>query len=343
VDVIHELYTTLKNLGRTVYFNTGKTELNTRCPYCGDSIKDKTHAHLYIEVKEPHRYFCQRCDSRGILNSDTLKDIELDDIELGKFLDNNIKQFLKNTTKTRDSLILTKNKNYKIPKYEMSSSILLKQLDYFKERLGMELDRKILLERKVIGNFENFLYLNKIDYLLDNDKFYNLIKNIDKTAIGFLSSDSNYVIFRYLDKNAKKRYLNLSLNYPYNIGSKAYSIKSSIDIFEPEINLILSEGIFDINSVYNNFYKCNPNSKNTLFFAVNGKSYNQVPIMLNRLGFLSLNLHIYSDKDVSLYDYKNKLNLSRFNKVLVSYNIKENEKDFGVTMDRISRKTTILK
>lgn len=337
--VITDIYTELTNAKRVVYFNSGKTELVVRCPYCGDSIKDATHAHLFIQVAEPHYFYCQRCETKGFLNSDLIKDIEVSD-DIGRDLDRNLKTFLKNTNKTSSSInTFKKNKKLVFPKYNFNSSSFIKRLDYFTKRLGIqEITRLELLGYKIIGNFLDFLTINNLTHLLDNPKFYGLTKNIDDRAIGFLSYDNNYIVFRFIDHSFKYRYLNLSLNYPYDIGNKSYCIKNNIDIFEPDIELVLAEGIFDIISVYRNFYSGMDNSKK-LFFAVAGKSFNLVPNLINRMGFLNLNLSIYSDNGITVNNYKYKMNTERYNSVIVSYNIFDGEKDFGVPKEKITRKS----
>ena len=64
------------------------------------------------------------------------------------------------------------------------------------------------------------------------------------------------------------------------------------------------------------------------------------------MGFLDINLEMYSDSDVSLNHYKYSLikgNEHYFNKIRVHYNIYDGEKDFGVPLSRIKEKIYKLK
>ncbi|MGC8735036.1 MAG: hypothetical protein ACP5RD_08455, partial [bacterium] len=60
------------NLFKYNYKHILKEKLNSkhiviRCPYCGDSVKDKTHAHCYIHL-EQNVFYCARCNTGGSLS-----------------------------------------------------------------------------------------------------------------------------------------------------------------------------------------------------------------------------------------------------------------------------------
>lgn len=341
MNILQELHSLLISKNKVVYWNTGKTELNIRCPYCRDSVKDLTHAHLYISSKEPFAFYCQRCESKGVLSANFLNDIEVENSELSITIESNLKKFLKNTNKTTKNIeIYDSLKNLKLPKYNFES-LFKDKYDYLSNRLGLSFERSELKELRIINSLEELLILNKLDRLINNDKFYNIMKNVDKNAIGFLSSDNNYVTFRFINNTNKLRYLHLSLNYPYDIGYKFYSIKKDIDLLTPELNIKLTEGPMDLISVYKNFY-ANSNN-NTVFISVNGKGFNLIPKLLNRMGFLNLNLQVYSDKDVNKEFYLNRLDMFRIESFLLTYNTYANEKDFGISKDKISLKTFKVK
>ena len=340
MNILQELHALLLHSNKVVYWNTGKTELNIRCPYCRDSTKDKTHAHLYISVKEPYAFYCQRCETSGVLSGNFLNDIEIENSELSITIESNLKKFMKNTNKTNKNIEIYENlKNLKFPKYEFEGSFKSKH-SYLNNRLGMEFSKSDLLSFKVINSLEDLIGLNSLDHLLDNNKFYGIMKNVDRNAIGFMSSDNNYVTFRFINNTNKLRYLHLSLNYPYDLGYKFYSIKKQVSLLLPTLKVKLTEGPMDLISIYKNFYE--PNTTDTLFIAVNGKGFNLIPKLLNRMGFLNLDLQVYSDKDVQKFFYLNRIDLYRLEKFLVTYNKYDGEKDFGVVADKIVQKTIRL-
>jgi hypothetical protein len=342
MKILETLFHEMKAANKTVYWNTSKSELMLRCPHCGDSRKDLTHTHFYIENEVPYKFYCQRCESKGVLNSELLKDLEVDDSDLAISVRNEVRSFFKNTNKTSSGLnVLERKKELKYPKYEIGGSFD-KKLNYLNMRFGRKLDKDDLRNFKVVNSLEHLLILNKLEGLFDNEKFYNMMTFADKNGVCFLSSDLNYALFRYTTDKFERRYITISLNYPYDIGHKVYSIKNSVSIFEPKVNLVMAEGMFDINSVYLNYYKEQDNSKK-IFYAANGKAFKLIPLLVNRMGFLNIDLDIYSDNDVQKEDYKYLLDSFRFNKIMLHYNKRKDEKDFGVPENRIDKKTLILK
>jgi hypothetical protein len=131
----------------------------------------------------------------------------------------------------------------------------------------------------------------------------------------------------------------------YNIfnddsGKRFYAPKTKVNIMEDTVNLVLCEGPFDIIGIKEYFYK---DSDNTIFVSVNGKGYNLIINHFVRLGFLNMNIFIYSDSDVPIQVYKYlKQGCSglKYNKCKVIYNCIE--KDFGVKLDQIQLKSNYI-
>lgn len=342
-----------KNI-RPYHYNVTKTELMIRCPYCGDSNKNSTHTHLYIGLsyKNSIPYYCQRCATSDYVDSSFLKDIGINDTNLMVYVDKIKKEYKKQkkTRKLNDNEILNKivNSNEKskqeliLPKFKNSKRNLSKY-DYFMNRFSF--DKEIitpdyLIENyKVIFSFKDFILDNNIEDLYVGDY---MLENLVKNYIGFLSSDQSYIIFRNIlpDVPKNQRY------YMYNIfddktGKRFYTTKSHIDILTDKINLVMSEGPFDIIGIREYFYK--EKDDNTIFVSVNGKGYNLIVNYFARLGFINMDIYIYSDKDVDLSMYKNfKKNNSVFlnNKIRVYYN--KINKDYGVKRDLIQLKSNII-
>jgi len=110
----------------------------------------------------------------------------------------------------------------------------------------------------------------------------------------------------------------------------------------PDIEVVMTEGFFDIVSVYNNFYREKDNL-NRVFTAINGKGFNLFPSTLMRMGFLNMNLVIYSDNDISLDDYRRILMMYKYKSVRIIFNKFEGQKDFGVKSELILPKQFKLK
>lgn len=211
-------------------------------------------------------------------------------------------------------------------------------MNYFNNRYQTNLSAEYIESKfKVILNSTQFFARNNIFTSVGR---YNFEK-----SIGFLSSDASHIVFRDTTGTQKTRYnnLNISPNTEIDTSSKIYNIRSEIDIMEPKVNLVITEGIFDIIGVYLHYYKDTEKEKNTIFAAACGKSYNAVILNYIRKGFLDLDITIYSDADVDVSFYKslkqNSLYLKN-SKLTIFYNTQE--KDFGVPKNRITLKKTII-
>ena len=92
VDFVRDLI--LKNK-RPSYQTTNKKEV--RCAVLIAEIqRDPTHAHLYIEMKPPFKFYCQRCDTSGVLNMQTLRDLNIYSTEISSNIINANKTIKKN-------------------------------------------------------------------------------------------------------------------------------------------------------------------------------------------------------------------------------------------------------
>ena len=123
-----------------------------------------------------------------------------------------------------------------------------------------------------------------------------------------------------------------------------------IDIMQPVVNLVITEGIFDIIGVYTHFYKNTQYEKNTIFAAACGKSYNAVILNYIRLGFLNLNISIYSDGDVDVNFYRELKDSNPYLKgsnITIFYNDLYDPstgygKDYGVKKEDIKLRKVII-
>lgn len=304
-----------------------KTELTVRCPFCGDSVKDLTHGHFNISLIPPYYVHCFKCNKAGVLNSNILNALQV--------YDNDI---IVDIIKARKGIVATENVQNKVIykkreiKYE-ESGLTKNALKYFNNRYGKEFDPEYVSK--------------KFKCILDPLKFANdnrirLSKSFDfENSIGFLSSDGMYAVFRDIGGQQKIRYHNLFLGNPTDDGSKIYNLRSSLDLCAEKVTLVMAEGIFDIIGVYEHFYK--DNDENHIFAAACGNTYNAVIDKFIKLGFLDMDIIIYSDKDVDLYKLKKQKRENKFvcsSPITVYYN--DIDKDYGVPYERIQLRKCII-
>ena len=319
------------------YFNTAKTEISIRCIYCGDSVNSPKSAHLYIELNNPtcFKFYCQKCNEGGMVTPDFLKDIHIYDNELNLALFK-LNKNLKYKKKNLENYFLIggniKRKKLTFPKLEGTIDEYFK-LKYVIDRLGVEFKAKEAAEKyKIILNFEKFIEHNKITIFTERDK---VLDSLNDNCVGFLSYDQSHIIFRSINPEITRfRYHNYNIFGNYENSKRMYTIKTSIDILKPKINVIVTEGILDILGVYNHFYK-DKKEDNHIFIAVNGKGYSLIFQNLARMGFLDMDIEIYSDNDVNRRFYQN---MKKYNSILKNNKIKlyynTIGKDFGVEKNK---------
>ena len=328
--------------------NNSKDELMLRCPYCLDSQKSTLHTHMYIGLDNElcFPYYCQRCTTSGIVDRNFLKDINVLDYtligEIEKFNKSNStkKKSKKIVDETYDVKSLIKRESLILPSFNGTDRENAK-LKYINNRYSFNLEpEQYINDYKIIFSFKSFIEQNEIEDLYLNDY---MLKNLIRNYIGFLSSDQSYIIFRNIDPNCKKneRY------YMYNIfnnpaGKRFYTCQSKINVLTPKIELVLSEGTFDILGIREYFYK--DNTENKIFASVNGKGYGLVINHFARLGFLNMDISIYSDADVNIGMYhglKKAYPIIASNSTRVFYNTIE--KDYGTKFEKIKLKSNFIR
>ena len=311
------------------YTTTNKKEVRVRCPYCGDSKTNKSSAHMYIEMRPPFRFHCFKCETAGRLTQQTAKDFGLYDIELNSLL-------VEGSKITRNNIPSQITYNKRDVAFDTFNTIqTINSISYFNNRFGTNFDGEYLTNKfKAVLSAPEFFKRNNIYVSQNQYDFTNVI--------GFVSSDSSHIVFRDTSGYQQRRYYNLALTDD-DTASKIYNISTDIDILSDSINLVMTEGIFDIIGVYLHFYKDTPFEKNTIFSAACGKGFNSVISHFIRLGFINLNITIYSDSDVNPEFFRNLKQSSPYLKnlkITVYYNSKE--KDFGIRKENISLKKVIV-
>ena len=348
-DLVESLRQHLEGMGKVAYYNSQKTELITRCPYCGDSHKQEYRGHMYIGTHAPFPFHCFRCETSGILNRNFFSDVGVEagdlTLEITKRANKKIKE-MGNTVS--DSLDLTSARKYSLPEYNQDRESFWTKIDYLEDRLGVEMDLRTLKDIGFVASINDVIKYNNLqrlkDFYNETDRNARLRKHLNLHAVGFATTDRNYISFRYMKPNPddpKKRYYMESLNRPLNIGQKIFTMSSDIDLLSPTLNVVMTEGVFDLAGTFINVYE-REKKPNRIYMAMNGKSFIGGIKVLRRMGFLNIDLDIYSDNDLNMNFYRYNIlkgNEHFFKAIKIHYNTKENEKDFGVSKDRIKVKS----
>ena len=204
------LYEFLKTKIKPIYITIRKDETRIRCPFCGDSTKDKTHAHLYINNTPPFKFYCQRCSTTGIFNMEMLNALNAFSKDISNYLNASMVNYKKKINikygNTYYNYFKNVNKEIYIPKE--FTNLEKEKVLYFENRMGFKLNTEDFKRYKIILDIEKYLELNKIN--IDSDRKKDLIHKLNLSSVGFLLNDGNTITCRYLNP-IDKRYFNLRI------------------------------------------------------------------------------------------------------------------------------------
>lgn len=321
-------------------------EYRTRCPFCGDSVNERT-GHLYMRINPddnfPIVYHCFKCEEKGVLKPETLMLLGIDDV--------NLKSSLYSLNKTSNKLdgkkLITETKNmtfdYYIPNIKIG-----KKTKYIEDRLGLKFDLDHFKEMKVITSLFNFLKMNNIQRVpFDN---YQMGK-LEDHYVGFLTYGNSHILFRDITEKEKLSWIKYPISKDSKYNRVFYVMSTEIDVFSSDnITINLAEGVIDTLSACYNLN--HPNSKNCMNISVSGKYYDKLLMYLLDMGLVGENItiNIYADNDYSFNRKGNNYrstNLEYYQKTLkmykylykeinVYYNLKE--KDIGRPIQDIALK-----
>lgn len=315
---------------------SGGKEILKRCHICGDS-RDRTDAHMYIGLKDGAiLYNCFKCNQSGVVDGKFMRDLGCYDPSIINLCQEQNSKSVNSTGTQSGSLRSIRPKSLMIPIF--SNAFAEKKLRYINIRLGLQLTMYDVAQLKIVLNLKEFLNFNGITQYTRDEGLMDLI---DKFFIGFLSADNRYVILRRIAPEGKlppfidSRYINYNI-FNTNVGDKFYIIPAMINTLLP-ISIHIAEGAFDILSIYNNIRKPK-GASNSIYAAVCGKNYSSlVKYFILNCGFISFDLHLYPDSDVSdaeMIRIKNEL--KDFNvQIFIHRNRAPDQKDYGVSMDNI--------
>lgn len=177
-DLSNQLVQSVQRFCNPANLVAGNKELKIRCPYCGDSIKSAMHTHMYIGLDQSFYfpYYCQRCNTGGIVDRSFLKDINV--LDYG--LIGTIESFNKNNQYNRLNANRSSN-SYTVKNLLQRKPLILPafkgtarekaKLNYVNSRYSFNRDPEYYIENyKMIFSFKQFIQENEIeDIFIGND------------------------------------------------------------------------------------------------------------------------------------------------------------------------------
>lgn len=316
--------------------NLRETQYTIRCPYCDDMYStDHGHFSLHIDIEsdDPILYRCLKCPASGLLSSDTLLDL---DVQLSIESLGQLKNFNRKIIK-KNRYIDNGSAAYIVPLFS-DIPFNHSQLKYVNDRLGTSFGLEDASRLKIVLNLYEFLKSNDLGGIPDVSP--NYLEILSKYYVGFLSSNNNVMTLRCTSPHGKmKRYVKLIID-PRNVNANSfYNIPNAIDmLYIDDINIHITEGVFDILSVYANLRR--EEKKNNFYYAACGFGTSTILKYLVYNGInTGLNVHIYADKDKS-----DKLHIALLRKsgilpwiksVRIHRNTFPGEKDYGVPAEKM--------
>lgn len=322
---------------------SGRKFINCRCPECGDSANPSS-AHMYIYIPwnntDVSWYYCHKCNSSSIINYKKLLEWDIYDEELAVELDELNRAALNGPKKSKYYNRKVYNLKYTPNNITIDDQTVMKR-NYVGNRIGRILTYEDLVRLKIVLNLKDLLYENNIG---DKTRDENIINDLDREFIGFLSVDNAFLNMRRtcnegrVYKSIDKRYVNYKIFDKQDTSQRFYTIPTEINIEVKErIPLHIAEGPFDILSVFLNLRNAD---KNAIYTCVAGSNYiSVIMFFLAELMIPNLELHFYPDNDklgtneriISIIDRIPDKTIP----VYIHRNTMPGEKDFGVPLTRI--------
>lgn len=316
-----------------------------RCPYCGDSM-NPSHGHFSIRIDtsdplDPMLFNCLRCPASGILNAQTLADLQLN-------VNADTAARLSKLTQISCRIhhitaIKTESFTNPIP---TTSALTIDKLEFVRNRIGANITIDDCLNMDIVLNLIDFMSWNKIENVYVGEKCSpGMIRFLNEHYVGFLGKNRNVITLRYMDdippdqlKYEPKRYIKCKI-HPKNLDPNSYySIPNKIDIlYTHDVTVHIAEGPFDILSV---LYNCqDKNLDNNFYYAICGFGYNSVISNVVRMGInTGINLHIYADRDKTdneIIGALTKSSMVIWTKKIFIHRNGTGGKDFGVPKEEI--------
>ena len=340
IEVKSEVINALFNRGEWTK-QVNEIEYRTRCPYCGDSLRENTgHFYIRISVSDnlPILYNCFKCGISGVLKEEQLSKLGIENPNIKNGIISMNKTADKIDGKNLNSQYKTRIFNFKTPKITFGP-----KTNYIEERLGFKFNKRQYEDIKIITSLKDFLELNEIKTSL---LYPNIVKKLEDHYVGFLTYGNSHILFRDVSGKEEITWVKYPIIKESNQNRVLYTIASQIDIFtKNSITVNIAEGVMDVISAkYNLLF----DGENHLHVAVAGKYYERVLLFLIDLGIVgsNVNINIFADNDLAFNKKaKNPTTVKYFKKALDKYRfifgnivIYYNQvgKDIGVRKDQIS-------
>lgn len=336
----------LKSLPYANVSGDGK-QIMVRCPYCGDSRKDKTHTNFSIrlatEEGDPFLYKCFRaeCEKSGLLTPDTL--------QLFGCYDSSILSDLatwnqKITKKFDKRFKVKRRREYEI--VNVKSEYSKQKLQYINDRLGVNWTFKDLKDYRIQLSLFDFIRGNGIKRLAYSKDYVTVL---DSCCIGFISMYRDYAILRDCTKNlvtGRRYHMYRTSGTVDPNDTKVYAIPTELDLLDPEAaDINVAEGVFSLLGAYlhTDYGRDQPNS---IFLANCGSEYkNTILGVCAQYGLVKINLHLWADSEVPVKKFQRVFNqidaILKVEHATVYYN--DAADDFGHAASDIKVRKIILK
>lgn len=317
----------------TAELASGGTVVNCRCFYCPDSSDPKSK-HFYISIpkssSDPSFYYCHKCHSSGIVTYKQLLEWGIYNVEIAKQL-----------TSQNKNIKIRSDRRIVYPiynRYIKEDKISEYKLQYINQRLGTSFEYEDLKQLKIVLNLKDLLKYNHL-YAERNQEIMNQL-NIN--FLGFLSIDNSSVNLRRLcdagniHPSIDHRYFNYRLKKE-NFGKNFYTIPMKLNLNQSErIKIHIAEGSFDILSIYENIRQHEPG----IYSSIGGSNYfGLILYFLKTFRLPYTEFHFYPDNDGPGSDKVMKSMIPKLkpfgSPVYIHRNIYPNQKDFGVSPDKI--------
>lgn len=289
-----------------------------RCPLCGDTDKDPTHAHCYIKCSndplEPLQYNCFLCNNNGRIGRYFLDKLGIEQ-DLIKEYGTDIRYNKLSTMKDIKELNLSD--------IDMNSD----QIRYIEYRLGKGLTKEDYMKFRIVPDIHELE-----PYISDKRIKHTLPSNMN--SVSFLTEDNSLLLTRLFEDDGNRRWMKKRLFHSDN--KSMYTIKTLLNLFtEEEITINISEGVLDVISIYKNF-----NEGLNVHIAVIGSNYIEGLEYMMSKGLIGENIKVkfYIDDNINAKQLKNQLKIYKW--IFKSIHIYENilYKDIGTKIDKIQLK-----
>ena len=345
MDFIDEFKQYILSVVPTARSASGGAAILCRCFECPDS-SDPRNAHFYFIMPKykggPIKYYCHKCHCNGDVTYDKLIEWDIFDPDIGEMLI----EYNKGVKSSNRYTGGVKKINYIFNNYTKDDDNTRIKLDYINNRLGTNYNYEDLRQLKIVLNLYDILNQNHISNLTRDPQ---IVEALNYNFLGFLSIDNSFLNMRRLCKEGlvhnsiDKRYINYQLFGNDNDFKRFYTIPSVIDLNNPNpINIHIAEGPFDILSIYENVR----HREYGIYTSVAGSNYGALAMyFLGNYKIPNAIVHLYPDNDKSgsinklrsIISYLKYIGID----VYIHRNTYDNEKDFGVSSDRI--KESIMK